>query len=109
MSMLSITAGPRFGLGVFTALLMLFKLRAVGMSRAALPVITPCESTEQPTARSHFSEFFTLFTESSERREWKRREAYLAESTDIYDLEFRMRKLDRQDQSKPAWMSGAAG
>lgn len=108
MSMLSITARPLFGLGVFTALMMLFKSPAVGMWRTALPAITPCKSTEQPTARSLFPEFFKLFTESGERREWKRREAYLAESTDIYDLEYRMRELDRKDQSKPAWMSGAA-
>jgi hypothetical protein len=109
MSMLSITARPLFGLGVFTALAMLFKSRAVGMWRTALPHAAPCESTEQPTTRNHFSEFFKLLTESSECREWRRREAYLAESTDIYDLEYRMRELDRKDQSKPAWMSGAAG
>jgi hypothetical protein len=52
---------------------------------------------------------FTLFKalfESIERREWQRREAYLAASTDLYDLEYRLRKLDQQDQLKPAWMSG---
>ena len=52
---------------------------------------------------------FTLFKplfESAERREQQRREAYLAASTDLYDLEYRMRKLDQRDQPKPAWMGG---
>lgn len=31
----------------------------------------------------------------------RRREAYLAEATDLYDLEFRMRKLDAAHRGSP--------
>ena len=44
----------------------------------------------------------------SERRERERRDAYLAESTDLYDLEYRMRELDRNTQPVPAWMRTTA-
>ena len=42
---------------------------------------------------------------SSDRRERAYEEAYLAESTDRYDLEYRMRELARANP-QPSWMSG---
>lgn len=58
--------------------------------------------------KSIFS-FFKRLTESSKRREREREEAYLAESTDIYDLEYRIRELDREIHLKPALMGTTAG
>ena len=52
--------------------------------------------------------FLKFLSKNSEQREREREEAYLAQSTDRYDLEYRMRKLDRQSQSRPAGM-GATG
>lgn len=49
--------------------------------------------------------FLKNWAESTERRERERREAYLAQSTDIYDLEYRLRELDRE--FTPPWMSAA--
>ena len=43
--------------------------------------------------------------QSSDRRERAYEEAYLAESTDRYDLEYRMRELARANP-QPSWMSG---
>lgn len=55
----------------------------------------------------HFlSRFFLSFTKPSDVLEKEREEAYLAEAVDIYDLEFRLRKLDREKAARhPAWMS----
>lgn len=52
------------------------------------------------------SRLFLFLTQSSEAREKERDEAYLAESVDIYDLEFRQRELDRMKARRhPGWMS----
>jgi len=53
-------------------------------------------------------DLFRRLAESTERRERDRQEAYLAESTDIYDLEYRMQELDRRNRSSAPWM-GATG
>ncbi|OFJ50264.1 hypothetical protein BA896_014785 [Janthinobacterium lividum] len=47
----------------------------------------------------------TWLKQRSERRERAVEEAYLAESTDRYDLEYRMRELARANP-QPSWMSG---
>lgn len=44
---------------------------------------------------SLFEKLFTRVFESAEARERAAREAYLADSTDIYELEFRMKQLDK--------------
>ena len=49
---------------------------------------------------------FLFLTKSADQMAKERSDAYLAEATDLYDLEFRMRKLDREAQRRqPAWMS----
>ncbi len=47
----------------------------------------------------------TWLAQSSDHRERAYEEAYLAESTDRYDLEYRMRELARANP-QPSWMSG---
>jgi hypothetical protein len=45
-------------------------------------------------------------TKSPDQLAKERADAYLAEATDLYDLEFRMRKLDREvNVRQPSWMS----
>jgi len=52
------------------------------------------------------SRLFLFLTETAEARRQQREEAYLAQSVDIYDLEFRMRKLDLEKATRhPSWMS----
>jgi hypothetical protein len=52
------------------------------------------------------SRLFLLLTKSPDQLAKERADAYLAEATDLYDLEFRMRKLDREvNVRKPSWMS----
>jgi hypothetical protein len=52
------------------------------------------------------SRLFSSFTKSSDVLEREREDAYLADAVDIYDLEFRLRKLDRDKAARhPAWMS----
>lgn len=49
---------------------------------------------------------FLSLTKSSDVLEREREEAYLADAVDIYDLEFRLRKIDREKAARhPAWMS----
>jgi hypothetical protein len=48
--------------------------------------------------------FLSQLADYEERREQRRREAYLAEAADLYDLEQRMRELDRQSTRPPSWL-----
>ena len=50
------------------------------------------------------SRLFVLLAKSADQREKEREDAYLAEATDLYDLEFRMRSLDRQKAQPASWM-----
>ena len=51
------------------------------------------------------SRLFLFLTKSADQIEREREDAYLAEATDLYDLEFRLRRLDhRKATSHPAWM-----
>jgi hypothetical protein len=52
------------------------------------------------------SRLFLFLTKSSDQMAKERSDAYLAEATDLYDLEFRMRKLDRESATRhPSWMT----
>ena len=52
------------------------------------------------------SHLFLFLSETAEARRPQREEAYLAQSVDIYDLEFRMRKMDREKATRhPSWMN----
>jgi hypothetical protein len=52
------------------------------------------------------SRLFLFLTKSPEQIAKERSDAYLSEATDLYDLEFRMRKLDREANAlRPSWMS----
>jgi len=49
---------------------------------------------------------FLFLTKSADQMAKERSDAYLAEATDLYDLEFRMRKIDREAAVRhPAWMT----
>jgi hypothetical protein len=49
---------------------------------------------------------FLFLTKSADQMAKERSDAYLAEATDLYDLEFRMRKLDREAVTRhPSWMA----
>jgi hypothetical protein len=51
------------------------------------------------------SRLFLFLTKSTEQRLKERNDAYLADATDLYDLEFRMRKIDREAAvAYPSWM-----
>ncbi|SAK92535.1 hypothetical protein AWB79_06828 [Caballeronia hypogeia] len=53
------------------------------------------------------SRIFLFLTKSADQRDRERDDAYLAEATDIYDLEYRMKKLDqRASVRRPSWISG---
>lgn len=45
--------------------------------------------------RTAAAQLATYIGQSTEERELKRQEAYLAQATDRYDLEYRIRELDR--------------
>jgi hypothetical protein len=52
------------------------------------------------------SRLFLFLTKSPDQLAKERADAYLAEATDLYDLEYRMRKLDREGNVRqPSWMS----
>jgi hypothetical protein len=52
------------------------------------------------------SHLFLMLTKTSAQAAKERADAYLADATDLYDLEFRMRKLDREAVTgRPSWMS----
>jgi hypothetical protein len=48
---------------------------------------------------------YLFLTKSPEQRIKERNDAYLAEAIDLYDLEYRMRKLDQEAAvAHPSWM-----
>ena len=51
-------------------------------------------------------DLFRRLVETPERREREGQEAYLAESTDRHDLEYRIQQLDRGNSSSAPWMRG---
>ncbi|MDR5746829.1 DUF3563 family protein [Caballeronia sp. LZ029] len=52
------------------------------------------------------SRIFLFLTKSADERDRARDDAYLAEATDIYDLEYRMKKLDQRAIARhPSWMA----
>jgi hypothetical protein len=52
------------------------------------------------------SRLFLFLTKAADQFQKERDDAYLAEALDLYDLEFRMRNLDRQKLTRqPSWMS----
>ncbi|WP_109480372.1 DUF3563 family protein [Paraburkholderia sp. C35] len=52
------------------------------------------------------SRLFLFLTKSYDQRLKEQNDAFLAEATDLYDLEFRMRKIDREARVRqPSWMS----
>jgi hypothetical protein len=52
------------------------------------------------------SRIFLFLTKSADERDRARDDAYLAEATDIYDLEYRMKKLDQRGAARqPSWMT----
>lgn len=55
--------------------------------------------------RKHVADFFHYLAQSAEARQRARDEAYLAEALDCYDLEYRMRELDRARNSPSHWMN----
>jgi len=51
------------------------------------------------------SRLFLFLTKSADEVEKERDDAYLAEATDLYDLEFRLRRLDQNKATRhPSWM-----
>ncbi|HEF5874629.1 TPA: DUF3563 domain-containing protein [Burkholderia cenocepacia] len=53
------------------------------------------------------SHLFLMLTKNAETAAKERADAYLAEATDIYDLEFRMRKIDRDAAMNRPYSFGA--
>jgi len=52
------------------------------------------------------SRIFLFLTKSADERDRARDDAYLAEATDIYDLEYRMKKLDQRGAARQtSWMT----
>ncbi|MGS0891747.1 DUF3563 family protein [Burkholderia stagnalis] len=53
------------------------------------------------------SHLFLMLSKNAEQASKERAEAYLSEATDIYDLEFRMRKIDREAAMNRPYSFGA--
>jgi hypothetical protein len=52
------------------------------------------------------SRLFLFLTKTPDQRDRERDDAYLAEATDIYDLEYRMKTLDRRASKRnPSWLA----
>jgi hypothetical protein len=52
------------------------------------------------------SRLFLFLTKSPDQRDRERDDAYLAEATDIHDLEYRMKNLDRRGSKRhPSWLA----
>lgn len=67
---------------------------------------------QEPLVKEYYMKYMwhlaRRLAEHCERRKRERRDAYLARSADLYDLERRMRDLDRDSRRIPAWMGSTA-
>jgi hypothetical protein len=77
--------------------------------------ISNSSSISRPTASAQaqaagvlasIAAFFKRVGTAYERSEAARKEAYLAEAVDLYDLEYRMQRLDRESAQTAAWIKG---
>jgi hypothetical protein len=55
---------------------------------------------------SAIASFFKHIGNAYEMSEAARKEAYLAEAVDLYDLEYRIRQMDRETVQTAAWIKG---
>ena len=53
-------------------------------------------------------QIWTELTTSADEKAQQRQQAYLNEAVDIYDLEHRIRTLDKQSAQQPQWLSGSS-
>lgn len=74
--------------------------RAAAVTRPAAPAVQSASSLSKIAA------FFKRLGTAYERSEAARKEAYLAEAVDLYDLEYRMQRLDRESAQTAAWIKG---
>ena len=66
----------------------------------------PATSVQVAGVFSSVAAFFKRVGNAYERSEAARKEAYLAEAVDLYDLEYRMQRLDRESAQTAAWIKG---
>lgn len=66
----------------------------------------PATSVQTAGIFSGVAAFFKRVGNAYERSEAARKEAYLAEAVDLYDLEYRMQRLDRESAQTAAWIKG---
>ncbi|AIY42825.1 hypothetical protein LT85_3667 [Collimonas arenae] len=74
--------------------------RPAPVARPAAPVV------QRAGMLSNIGAFFKRLGTAYERSEAARKEAYLAEAVDLYDLEYRMQRLDRESAQTAAWIKG---
>ncbi|WP_442783564.1 DUF3563 family protein [Collimonas fungivorans] len=66
----------------------------------------PAASVQTAGVLTSIAAFFKRVGTAYERSEAARKEAYLAEAVDLYDLEYRMQRLDRESAQTAAWIKG---
>ena len=102
---LSTATRPVIGSTLFSALQQLSARISAGVHRIASAktgTVASATATDV-SAKPATMGFFERIAASAERRETARREAYLAGATDIYDLEYRIAYMDRENRSNAYW------
>ena len=71
------------------------------------PAQTAANAARNQSAAARFAAGLSFLaarlTESEESRRQRRDEAYLAQATDLYDLEYRSRECDRRNRGYGGW------
>lgn len=102
---LSTATRPVIGSTLFSAMQQLTARLGSGVAHnaagktGAVASATAADSSTKPATMG----FFARIAANAERRETERREAYLAGATDIYDLEYRIAYMDRENRSNAYW------
>lgn len=68
----------------------------IQMAQSTFSDVMPSKSAEARTKKAQSRSWTSALADWFYRQQVKEREAYLAKSTDIFDLERRMRQLERQ-------------
>ena len=78
-------------------------IKHVVRTRTASPVLTAFKALIG-SVKGNVASVYARVTEGSESRIARQQQAYLAQATDLYELEYRIKELDRSTRGNYGWM-----
>lgn len=100
MSIMSLTSPLQ---AIAQLLQMPVRIQHAEHSKTASPVLAAFKALIG-SVKGSVANVYASISESSESRTARQQQEYLAEATDLYELEYRIKSLDRTTRSNYGWM-----